>query len=69
MVSLSVEEGSIRALFMEIDDSYGSNLGTLNDHGPVVVSGDASVGSVALGEFGACLPDQPCGRQPDPDLS
>lgn len=63
MISLSVEEGSIRALFLEIDDSYDS-LGTLNDHGPVVVSGDASVGSVALGEFG---PDEVT-ASPDPTL-
>ena len=54
MISLSVEEGSIRALFLEIDDSYGS-LGTLNDNGPVVVSGNASLERVALGGFSLSL--------------
>lgn len=50
VITLSVEEGSIRALFLEVDESYNS-LGTLNDNGPIVVSGDVSLGSVTLGEF------------------
>lgn len=53
MLELSVEEGDIRALFLDISSNYGY-LGTLDNNGPTLLYADnpTDIGLVKLGETG-----------------
>lgn len=56
VMELEVDEGDIRALFIDVSVNYGY-LATLDDNGPTLVYSDVptEIASVNLGEFIATL--------------